>query len=102
LVLVKPALAVLAGKPQPGAGWIKARLSGGFAHRGDRTTFHPARVADAGVDTRAMLTVETLAWSGSADLRAVSVADGFAIFAAGEREYAPGEIVDFLPMRCPG
>ena len=43
--------------------------------------------------------VEPLAWSGSADLRTAAEADGFAVFGAGDREYAAGEVVEFLPMR---
>ena len=43
--------------------------------------------------------IETLDWAGSADLRTVASADGFAAFPAGDRDYNPGEIVDFLPMR---
>ena len=42
--------------------------------------------------------LETLDWSGSADLRTVARADGFAVFPAGDRDYAPGEIVGFLPI----
>jgi molybdopterin molybdotransferase len=45
--------------------------------------------------------IATLDWAGSADLRTAAEADGFGVFAAGDREYAAGEIVDFLPMRSP-
>ena len=43
--------------------------------------------------------IATLDWSGSADLRTVAAADGFAVFPAGDRDYAAGEIVGYLPMR---
>jgi molybdopterin molybdotransferase len=98
LLFVKAALAVLAGKPEPRDGWIRARLTSVFSHRGDRTTFFPARLVDREADAAGLASIEPLPWHGSADLRAASSADGFAIFAAGAREYVPGEVVDFLPM----
>ena len=104
LLFVKAALSVLAGKPEPHKGWICGRLTSEFSHRGDRTTFFPSRVVDPGDNTAGLPTIEPLPWHGSADLLATSGADGFAIFAAGDRDYVPGEIVDFLPMRslrCP-
>jgi molybdopterin biosynthesis enzyme len=39
-----------------------------------------------------------LPWAGSADLLAVAQADGFAIFAAGDRSFQAGEIVRFLSL----
>ncbi len=42
-----------------------------------------------------MRSIDTLDWSGSADLRTVASADGFAVFASGDRDYAPGETVGF-------
>ena len=39
-----------------------------------------------------------LPWAGSPDLRTVAAADGFAIFPAGDRDYAAGEEVEFLPL----
>ena len=99
LVFVKPALAVLAGRPAPRPGWTPAQLKDRFAHRGDRTTFFPSRFVAAGHAATDVPTIESLSWSGSADLLAASSADGFAIFPAGDRDYRPGEIVEFLPMR---
>jgi molybdopterin molybdotransferase len=104
LLFVKAALSVLAGKPEPGTGWVRGRLTSGFSHRGDRATFFPSRLVDPGADAAGLPTIESLPWHGSADLRATAGADGFAIFAAGDRDYVPGDIVDFLPMRysrCP-
>jgi molybdopterin molybdotransferase len=99
LVFVKAALAVLAGKPRPGTDWSKVRLKSGFAHRGDRMTFFPARVVERAFAPESLAVIESLPWSGSADLRTVSAADGFAVFPAGNRDFEPGETVDFLPMR---
>jgi molybdopterin molybdotransferase len=101
LLFVKPALARLAGLPLPGSGGVEARLGRGFTQRGDRPTYFPARIIDeaAGDRPSPALTVETLDWAGSADLRSVAAADGFAIFPAGDREFRQGEIVRFLPVR---
>jgi molybdopterin molybdotransferase len=99
LLFVKAALSVLAGKPEPRSGWIRVRLTSGFSHRGDRTTFFPSRVVNSEADAAGLPSIEPLPWHGSADLRSTSGADGFAIFTAGDRDYVPGEIVDFLPMR---
>jgi len=99
LLFVKAALWELAGMPRPLARWKKARLATEFNQRGDRTTFFPARLVEREEDGANLPAVETLPWSGSADLRSAAAADGFAVFAAGDRHYATGEIVDFLPMR---
>jgi molybdopterin molybdotransferase len=99
LLFVRAALAALAGKPETGSGVLQARLARGFVHRGDRPTYFPSRVVDSGAVLPAPFAIETLNWSGSADLRTAAQADGFAVFPAGDRDYAPGEIVGFLPMR---
>jgi molybdopterin molybdotransferase len=98
LLFVKPTIAVLAGKRAKSAGWLRARLAHQFCHRGDRMTCFPSRIVETGDDLAESRWIELLRWQGSADLRAAAEADGFAIFAAGDREYAPGEIVDFLPL----
>ena len=99
LLFIKEALAVMAGKPARGRRILEARLTRGFTHRGDRPTYHPARLVDGNAGHSGSPFMETLDWSGSADLLTVARADGFAVFFAGDREYAPGEIVGFLPMR---
>jgi molybdopterin molybdotransferase len=98
-LFVRPALAILAGKPEPAANPIEATLSREFSHRGDRPTYHPARVIAAGSLQPGPIAIETLDWAGSADLRTTAIADGFAVFPAGDREYVPGELVRFLPTR---
>jgi molybdopterin molybdotransferase len=99
LVFVRPALAALAGKPQPDPRPRQARLIRAFSMRGDRATYYPARVTDSSGDSLETPSIETLDWSGSADLCTVARADGFAAFPAGDRDYVPGEIVGFLPLR---
>ncbi len=98
LLFVRPALKVLAhGLPAPNS--ITGRLSRPFRHRGDRPTYHPARleVVPGGEPPR----VEPLDWAGSADLLTVARADGFAAFPAGDRDYEAGDAVGFLPS-APG
>jgi molybdopterin molybdotransferase len=92
LLFVRPALDLLAALPARAAEESRYRLARPFAHAGDRPTYHPAR--RTGPDL-----VEPLDWAGSADLRTVALADGFAIFPAGDRVHPAGEIVGFLPLR---
>jgi molybdopterin molybdotransferase len=97
VLFVRPALDSLAARPGRADRSVDARLAGPFDHKGDRPTYHPARVAEGG-PTTGVPTVEPLDWAGSADLRTVAQAHGFAVFPAGDRGYAPGEIVRFLPL----
>jgi molybdopterin molybdotransferase len=99
LVFVKPALSILAGRRNGIPACTTAPLSRGFSHRGDRPTYHPAKLVPASAGSPERSWLEPLTWSGSADLCTVAQADGFAVFEAGDREYAAGEIVGFLPMR---
>jgi molybdopterin molybdotransferase len=99
LLFISEALAVMAGKPERSRKILEVRLSRGFVHRGDRPTYHPAQLVQGHAGDSGLPLMETLDWSGSADLLTVARADGFAVFSAGDREYAPGEIVGFLPMR---
>ncbi len=94
LVFVRPALQALAGRPAQASEMARARLAKPFRHRGDRPTYHPAVVTGAGDPVWA----RALDWAGSADLRRAAEADGFLAFEAGDRDYAEGEIVGFLPM----
>jgi len=98
LLFVRPALAALAGKKQAAPDLREVRLARGFSHRGDRTTYYPSRLVARDDGPTDYPYLETLDWSGSADLRTVTVADGFAVFPAGDRDYESGEIVRFLPI----
>ena len=94
LLFVRPALEMLAAR---GAGVVVTAaypLAVAFRQTGDRPTYHPARLLIEDGRTA----VVPLDWAGSADLKTVTQADGFAIFAAGERTYQQGEIVGFLPL----
>jgi molybdopterin molybdotransferase len=91
LLFVRPALDALAGmRPRQSLSLDPVTLASAFVHRGDRPTFHPVR--------REGNIVRPLDWAGSADLRTVAAADGFAHFPAGDRAYEPGESVGFLPL----
>jgi molybdopterin molybdotransferase len=97
LLFVRPALDALAGRSGTSDRSIPARLSQTFTHAGDRPTFHPARLIPTSSDGDIPV-VEPLNWAGSADLRTVARADGFAEFPAGDHTYAVGEIVRFLAL----
>ena len=101
LLFVRPALAVLSQRPVPPTVAAPARLARPFRHRGDRPTYHPARRVAGKAADDGPSEIETLDWAGSADLRTVASADGFAAFPAGDRDYAAGERVDFLPVDRP-
>ncbi len=92
LLFARPAFAALAGREPRRHELIAGRLAVPFSHRGDRPTYHPATLGSDG-------SIQPLDWAGSADLRTVAQADGFAAFPAGERRYSPGDALDFLPMR---
>jgi len=88
LLFVRPALEALSGRLAPPAPLPSKRLAAPFSHRGDRPTYHPARLeADR---------VTPLDWAGSADLRTVALADGFVAFPAGDHDYEVGDAIPFL------
>ena len=91
LLFVRPALLALAGYPPGPSPTSTLPLGFAFAHRGDRPTYHPSRLSQG--------RVIPLDWAGSADLRAVALADGFAVFPAGEAQYQAGDPISFLPLR---
>ena len=88
LLFVRPALDALAGQSARRTQLASFSLGVPFQHRGDRPTYHPSRLQDG--------QVFPLDWAGSADLRTVALADGFAAFPAGDREFSAGEEVHFF------
>jgi molybdopterin molybdotransferase len=94
LLFVRLAQGVLAGRGEPAGAHADYPLATTFRHTGDRPTYHPARL----LPQNGQPAVAPLDWAGSADLKTVAQADGFAIFAAGDRTYHEGEIVGFLPL----
>lgn len=95
LLFVRPALHQLAGGASNSNPTYSVRLQEPFRHRGDRATYHPALCRRTGTE---LPCVTLMDWAGSADLKTVAEADGFAIFPAGDRDYVADEIVGFLPL----
>jgi molybdopterin molybdotransferase len=101
MVFVRPALDALAGRSVVTSPLEDVRLESRFAQRGNRVAYFPSRLAPAACpDAAGLRSIKTLEWAGSADLCTVASADGFAVFPAGDRDFNPGEIVGFLPMRA--
>ncbi len=94
-LFVRPAIEILAGKKVgEELATVPAELTAPFVHRGDRPTYYPAKLETIGGESR----ISALGWSGSADMRTLASANALAIFAAGTREYAAGELIHGLPL----
>lgn len=93
LLFVRPALHALAGRPVPRLD-RRFPIARPFSHSGDRPTYHPALL----VEGPSGVAIDPLEWAGSADLRTVAAADGFAGFPAGDHDYRAGDVVDFLDL----
>ncbi len=90
LLFVRPALEALAGRDPKRTQLASFCLGTPYQHQGDRPTYHPARLVDG--------RVFPLDWAGSADLRTVALADGFAAFPAGDGVFQAGDPIPFLPL----
>ncbi len=97
LLFVRPAIAVSSGRDGSVPTW-RARLAAPCTITGENPTYFPARLQDDSA-RQALPSLTPLDWAGSADLRTIASADGFAIFPVGARVYSQGEIVEFLPLR---
>jgi molybdopterin molybdotransferase len=93
LLFVRPALAVLAGGPSRPAPTRSLPLASPFSHRGDRPTYHPARLLPGEPPK-----IDPLPWAGSPDLRSLSSADGFAAFPPGDADHPAGAEIEFLSL----
>jgi molybdopterin molybdotransferase len=91
VLFVRPVLARLAGRTDL-AQTSSARLARDFVHRGDRPTYHPARL----LGTADEASVDPLDWKGSADLRTLAEANCLARFPEGERQFAQGSSIDVI------
>lgn len=89
LLFVHPALQVLSGLPPRSAANPRMPLDVAFSHRGERPTYHPARV----IDGKRLVPLD---WAGSADLSTVAKTDGFAVFPAGDADYPVGTLIEYL------
>lgn len=92
-LFVRPALRRLLGAVNPAPPTIRGRLAQPHVARGDRPTYHPARMTWG--ENGAL--IEPVPWHGSADLCATRNANGMVYFAAGEYRLGPGAPVDFHP-----
>lgn len=86
-LFVRPALRQMTGAvPSP---QLEAVLSQPFQVRGHRPVYHPVRIQHDG----ATLTATAVPWSGSADLKATTLADGMALLLPDRGKYDAGERV---------
>lgn len=95
LLFVRPALARLNGRDAPESPLPRYPLAFPFSHRGDRPTYHPCRLV---TQPEGLTKIEPLEWAGSADLRTVARADGFAAFPAGDADYPSDAPISYLPL----
>jgi molybdopterin molybdotransferase len=95
-LFVRPAIGRLAGRGDASLVRVMAELAMPHVHRGDRPTYHPARLESA--DGRNL--IRPLRWQGSGDLRTLVEANALACFPAGDREYPAGEPI--VALRLPG
>ncbi|HEX4146964.1 MAG TPA: gephyrin-like molybdotransferase Glp [Pirellulales bacterium] len=93
-LFVRPALARLAGHREVTRPTTKACLAVDHAHRGDRPTYHPARLET--VDGQRL--VRPVAWRGSSDLAALVEANALAALPAGDYLLSQGETIEVLPF----
>jgi molybdopterin molybdotransferase len=91
-LFIRPALRALAGHADPGPRTLTARLACDYPYKTDRPTYHPARLEGTAAGWR----VTPVPWFGSPDLRAVTAANAFVCFPAGERHYRQDEPVPVL------
>jgi molybdopterin molybdotransferase len=90
-LFVAPVIARLAGYSRVTAPRVSGTLCEAFQQRGDRVTYHPARIEEGERPQ-----VQLIAWRGSADLRALVDANALAIFPADDRAYGQGDQVECL------
>ena len=89
-LFVRPAIAALGSQPSNGLKRFSAALANDFVHRGDRPTYHPARMVDGAI--------QPLPWQGSGDLRTLAEATVLAHFPPGDRSYRAGESIEVLVL----
>jgi molybdopterin molybdotransferase len=93
-LFVRPLIGRLAGCNATALEELTAPLSIDFAHRGERPTYHPARLATIEGHVR----IAPLRWQGSGDLRTFVEANALACFPSGDRAYCAGETIRVLRL----
>jgi molybdopterin molybdotransferase len=86
-LFVRPAVRRLRGQADAGPRLVRAVLTADFPYRTDRPTYHPAWL-EAGSDG---WRVRMVPWFGSADLRAVTQANAFAVLPVGDHHHRAGQ-----------
>jgi molybdopterin molybdotransferase len=84
-LFVKPALRKLAGHGDTLPLFIPVPLADDFPYKTDRPTYHPAKVVDA--------RMRPVAWLGSPDLRALTLADALVLLPPGAHAHRAGDLL---------
>lgn len=95
-LFVRTAIRRMMGLPDPGSQTVRAVLGQDHRARGNRPTYHPARL-ECGENGAS---VHLVAWQGSADLQATIEADAMAILPAGDKVYPAGTSVEVIDWGC--
>ena len=93
-LFVRPALARLGGHEAKGLQKWSAKLDRDFQQRGERPTYWPAKLSQAG----SAQVVMPLPWKGSGDLRTLTEADCLAFFPGENRTFGAGEQISVLVL----
>jgi len=96
-VFVKPALRALRGEGFSSPQAMRGVLTSSLIHKGKRPTYYPCRI-DFGIREQGLPTVEPMAWSGSADLAALTRANALAVLPEGNYELAVGADVEVVTL----
>jgi molybdopterin molybdotransferase len=91
-LFVRPALGRMSQRGDAGLAEVAAELTVDYQHRGERPTYHPARLVSHG----AQHTVEPLRWQGSGDLRTLVEANALACFPSGTATHRAGDCIRTL------
>ena len=95
-LFVRPAIRLLRGEPDPGPKITRAILTTEFNYRTDRPTFYPVVVSEE----EGRWLIRPLPWFGSADLKGLSGANGFACLERGDHHYAAGQVLPVLRVEA--
>ncbi len=94
-LFVRPALRRLRGHAALGPHVVSALLGEDFAYRTDRPTYHPARLEPSATGW----SVRPVPWFGSADLRALTQANGLIVLPPGEHRHRTGQSFEVLSLQ---
>lgn len=93
-LFVRPAIQLLAGSRATPLERISGLLAAEYRQRGERATYHPSVVRHGPQG----ISIEPLAWRGSADLRCLAAANALACFPPGERTFSPGDTIEAVSI----